>query len=122
MHLSFFYFDFSSIDKPTVVAVLLGQVVVIAALFILYKLYKSLIPIILKVLRKQKEADLPSYSHNVKKNTTESDDVNAAIAMALYLHFNKLHDKENYMMTIGRLSNSYSPWSSKVFSMRNLRR
>lgn len=49
-----------------------------------------------------------------------SDD-KAAIAMALYLYFNEIHDEESDIITVKRVSRTYSPWSSKLYSMRNLR-
>jgi Na+-transporting methylmalonyl-CoA/oxaloacetate decarboxylase gamma subunit len=45
---------------------------------------------------------------------------NAAIGMALYLYFNELHDKESNVMTIEKVSKRYSPWSSKIYGLRNL--
>jgi Na+-transporting methylmalonyl-CoA/oxaloacetate decarboxylase gamma subunit len=44
-------------------------------------------------------------------------DHSAAIAMALYLYF-ELHDEESNVITIDRVSRTYSPWSSKIYSMR----
>jgi glutaconyl-CoA/methylmalonyl-CoA decarboxylase subunit delta len=45
-------------------------------------------------------------------------DVNAAIAMAMYLYFQEVHDKESAVLTINRTSRSYSPWSSKIYGIR----
>ena len=53
-------------------------------------------------------------------DTTESDEVNAAIAMTIYLYFNELHDVESGVVTIKRISRHYSPWNSKLYHMRNL--
>lgn len=41
----------------------------------------------------------------------------AAIAMALYEHLNA-HDTENTILTINKIKKSYSPWSSKIYNMR----
>jgi hypothetical protein len=49
-------------------------------------------------------------------------EVNAAIAMALYLYQNDLHDFENAVLTMQRVSRTYSPWSSKIYSLRKLPR
>lgn len=56
---------------------------------------------------------------NQKEDLTVPGDVNAAIAMALYLYFNELHDEENTRLTIRKIPKTYSPWSSKIFGMRN---
>lgn len=47
-----------------------------------------------------------------------SGEINAAIAMALHLHFSALHDRENTVLTIERQHATYSPWSSKIYGVR----
>ena len=47
-----------------------------------------------------------------------SGEINAAIAMALYLYQVELHDEENTVLTIKKVSKAYSPWSSKIYTLR----
>jgi Na+-transporting methylmalonyl-CoA/oxaloacetate decarboxylase gamma subunit len=58
-----------------------------------------------------------------KTSTNESLDiegnVNAAIAMALYLHFGQIHDEESNIITIKKVTKNYSPWSSKIYGLMN---
>jgi hypothetical protein len=49
-----------------------------------------------------------------------SGEVNAAIAMAIYSYMSELHDVESGVITIRRVSKNYSPWSSKLYNMKNL--
>ncbi|MCM1521374.1 MAG: OadG family protein [Muribaculaceae bacterium] len=49
----------------------------------------------------------------------DSGEVIAAIAMALRDHL-EAHDKETAVLTINKVRRSYSPWSSKIYSMREL--
>jgi len=49
-----------------------------------------------------------------------SGDTNAAIALALHLCMNEMHDMESNVMTITNISRRYSPWSSKIYGLRNL--
>lgn len=42
----------------------------------------------------------------------------AAIAMALHLHFNSMHDEESEVITIEMPSAHYSPWAQKELTMR----
>ena len=49
----------------------------------------------------------------------DSGEVIAAIAMALRDHL-EAHDRENTVLTINKVRRSYSPWSSKIYSMRDL--
>ncbi len=53
----------------------------------------------------------------VAKNDVEGE-VHAAIAMALYLYSNELHDQENPVITMIKVSRTYSPWSSKIYGLR----
>jgi acyl-CoA synthetase (NDP forming) len=57
----------------------------------------------------------------LEKSEIPDRDNEAAIAMALYLYFNEMHDEESDIITVKRVSKTYSPWSSKLYSMRNLR-
>jgi glutaconyl-CoA/methylmalonyl-CoA decarboxylase subunit delta len=43
--------------------------------------------------------------------------VSAAIAAAVYLYLDEVHDKESGMMTIRKVSRTYSPWSSKIYGL-----
>ena len=45
-------------------------------------------------------------------------EINAAIGMALYLHFSELHDYESTVLTIKKVQKTYSPWSSKIYGLR----
>jgi glutaconyl-CoA/methylmalonyl-CoA decarboxylase subunit delta len=45
--------------------------------------------------------------------------VNAAIAMALHLHFDQIHDEESNIITIKKVTKNYSPWSSKIYGVMN---
>lgn len=42
----------------------------------------------------------------------------AAIAMALHLHFNSMHDEESEIITIDMPSAHYSPWAQKELTMK----
>ncbi len=46
----------------------------------------------------------------------------AAIAMALHLYFNGVHDEEPTQITIKNVERRYSPWNSKLYGMNNLHR
>ena len=42
----------------------------------------------------------------------------AAIATALHLHFNSMHDEESEVITINMPSKHYSPWAQKELTMK----
>ncbi len=45
-------------------------------------------------------------------------EVFAAIAMAMHEYQEDVHDVENTILTINRVKRSYSPWSSKIYTLR----
>ncbi len=46
-------------------------------------------------------------------------EVNAAIAAAIHLYRSEMHDYENTVLTISKVNRTYSPWSSKIYGVRN---
>lgn len=52
---------------------------------------------------------------------TDSGEVIAAIVMALHEHLNA-HDNENTVLTIDKVKRAYSPWSSKIYGLREIPR
>ena len=53
----------------------------------------------------------------VAKGDHDSGEEIAAISMALHEHFNT-HDNESFMLTVKKMKRAYSPWSSKIYSLR----
>lgn len=49
----------------------------------------------------------------------DSGEVIAAIAMALYDHLNA-HDQESSILTINKVRKAYSPWSSHIYTLRQM--
>ena len=68
-------------------------------------------------------------AHGVTKETAidegiaehDSGEEIAAIVMALHEHLNA-HDTENTILTINKVKRAYSPWSSKIYGLRELPR
>lgn len=57
----------------------------------------------------------------VSDTTHDSGEEIAAIVMALHEHLNA-HDNESTILTINKVKRAYSPWSSKIYSLRELPR
>lgn len=51
------------------------------------------------------------------KNSNIPAGDSAAIAAAIYLFMDEIHDKENRVVTIKRVSRTYSPWNSKIYGI-----
>ncbi len=75
-----------------------------------------------KVLHSRLRSRLRKMGQNILPHEELSipGDEAAAIAMALHLYFSELHDNEPTKLTIRRIPKLYSPWSSKLFGMRNI--
>lgn len=63
-----------------------------------------------------------------KKEATEkrlgqrSGEEFAAISMAMHEYLNDAHDVEDMIITINRVKRTYSPWSSKIYTLREIPR
>ncbi|MBE0666801.1 MAG: OadG family protein [Bacteroidales bacterium] len=108
-------------DSLTWIVVLVGISMVFLSLLTIYLFFRYVLTFILnfrlKSFARKKGIDPEEM---VTAKTMMSGEVNAAIAMALYSYFNELHDVESGIVTIKRVSKIYSPWSSKLYNMKNL--
>jgi hypothetical protein len=108
-------------DSLTWIVVLVGISIVFLSLLTIYLFFRYVLTFILnfrlKSFARKKGIDPAEI---VTAKTMMSGEVNAAIAMALYSYFNELHDVESGIVTIKRVSKIYSPWSSKLYNMKNL--
>ncbi len=96
---------------------LVGYGIVFTALIALVIVFVNL-PKLLQInlrskLKKQGKSSSNSENLNIEGN------VNAAIAMALYMHFDQIHDEESNIITIKKVTKNYSPWSSKIYGVMN---
>jgi len=109
------------LDSLTWTIVAVGIGIVFLSLLIVYWFFRYVLTFILNFRFRsfaRKRGIDPAEALTTK--TIQSGEVNAAIAMALYQYFNELHDVESGVMTIKRVSRHYSPWSSKLYNMKNL--
>jgi hypothetical protein len=111
--------SFVEIDPYGIGMTMIAMMVVFSALAVLYLIYKTSGHFFIKrgALAKKSGSEIAQVS--TKHGAEEmSGEVNAAIAMALYLYQNELHDYENTVLTINKVSRNYSPWSSKIYTLR----
>jgi Na+-transporting methylmalonyl-CoA/oxaloacetate decarboxylase gamma subunit len=107
---------FLKLDPLGIGMTVIGYVVVFVALLLLYLLFFNLTKVlqinVKRLLRREGKVV------EVKENLSISGEVNAAIAMALHLYYSEMHDKEDTVLTINQTSRTYSPWSSKIYGLR----
>ncbi len=68
--------------------------------------------------RVRPERETPVVPDAPKEEANESGEVFAAIAMALHEYQDNSHDLEDTVLTISRVARAYSPWSSKIYGLR----
>ena len=107
---------FLKLDPLGIGMTVIGYVVVFVALLLLYLLFFNLTKVlqinVKRLLRREGKVI------EVKEDLSISGEVNAAIAMALHLYYSEMHDKEDAVLTINKTSRTYSPWSSKIYGLR----
>lgn len=112
---------FSEMDPLGTGMTVISMSVVFISLALLYLIFKYISKIYridyrkVMVRRKTDQGEIEMIEEDL------TGEVNAAIAMALYLYRNELHDDENTVLTIKKVSRTYSPWSSKIYGNYNLR-
>lgn len=108
------------VDQSTWVITVVGWGIVFIALVLLIFIF-SAVPKILKI--KLKRTPKKEKKEIIDKKSGEkylSGDETAAIAMALHMFFNEQHDEESNVITIKTIQKRYSPWSSKIYGLRNV--
>jgi glutaconyl-CoA/methylmalonyl-CoA decarboxylase subunit delta len=76
-------------------------------------------------LFKKKKNDRSKLADEVKlpiKKVDDNEEVAAVIAYALHLYQQEIHDYDNMILTIQKVVWPYSPWSSKIYGLRQLPR
>ena len=95
--------------------------IVITILSLIYLVYKSLGKFYASYLERKKRKHQEANNDQPQKtgaSTEMSGEVNAAIAMALFLYQKELHDTENTVITLKKVAHKYSPWSSKIYGLK----
>ncbi len=113
-------FDFAKIDELAIIITVVGYVVVfisLAALVVVIGQIATLRDFYTRVKLRGKAK--PSETVEKPVQVSISADENAAICTALYLYFDEMHDEEKYVMTVKKVSRTYSPWSSKIYGVMN---
>ena len=109
-------------DPYGVIMAIVAMSVVFVALILLYLVFKKIgnKAIIKSHIKEAASKGDIADAASVRGKEFTSAEVFAAIAMALHLYRedNEAHDIENTILTIHKESKSYSPWSSKIYTLR----
>ncbi len=111
---------FGMVDPTGIGMAVIAMSVVFSALALLYGFFKNVAKLYTidysRLFARKKASATEKPADSPVEHTGE---VNAAIAMALHLYRNQLHDNENTVLTIRKVSRTYSPWSSKIYGVLN---
>jgi len=112
---------FKEVDPWGVGMTFIGMAVVFLSLILLYLLFMNISKFIAK---KSKPKEEKVQAVETKKHTSikTEEEIYTAIAVALHLYRSELHDQENTVLTINRVARTYSPWSSKIYGLRQFPR
>jgi Na+-transporting methylmalonyl-CoA/oxaloacetate decarboxylase gamma subunit len=108
---------FNELDPWGVGMAFVGMSVVFLSLLLLYVLFYNLTRLLI-IKRKSTLKKKGEPAGKIEKTGELTGEVNVAIATALHLYFNEIHDKESTVLTINRVARTYSPWSSKIYGLR----
>jgi len=111
--------SFVEFDPYGIGMTMIAMFVVFLSLAILFIIYKNMGRFFIRQSAASKKTDAGELKPSAGYSETEmSGEVNAAIAMAIHLYTSELHDYENTVLTIQKVSRNYSPWSSKIYTLR----
>ncbi len=96
-----------------------SMAVVFCGLCVLYLIFKQIGNASIRASQRRAEKAAAATGATVSANAgQESGEIFAAISMALYELSGDNHDIENTVLTIRKVQRRYSPWSSKIYSLR----
>ena len=115
----FSIFLLSGLSKFSFIVAFVGYLVVFLALVILVVIFINIPKLYHIQIRKKLKRKGKGIGHDEDCCMNISGETNAAIGLAIYMYLNELHDHENMVITIDKVSRRYSPWSSKIYGLTN---
>jgi glutaconyl-CoA/methylmalonyl-CoA decarboxylase subunit delta len=118
MKMLFIFLQFgTSISEPlssTQTSIFWGVVLTLVVLFFyfLYRTNKIVDAKKLSTAQNDTVRQSPNISAEIHEETA------AAIALAIHMYKTEMHDQESFTITLKKVSKIYSPWSSKIYTLR----
>jgi sodium pump decarboxylase gamma subunit len=109
---------FKRIDPYGFIMAVTAMSVVFLALILLYVVFKNYGKYNIRKNRERAEQTHGKQAAKAEEET--SAEIYAAIATAMHMYAmdDESHDIENTILTIARVTKNYSPWSSKIYTLR----
>lgn len=106
-------------DSTGIGITIMSMAIVICSLIVLSLLFMAFGKISQR-MHTQKRLKEYGIAHDDDNHEASSGEACAAIAAALYQYFNDRHDVEDTVLTMRKLKRAYSPWSSKLYGLRQV--
>jgi glutaconyl-CoA/methylmalonyl-CoA decarboxylase subunit delta len=113
--------DFSAISAEHLALAISCYVIVFLSLFLLSLVFGFLPKLRTRKLRKKLQQGGGVVNASIAGKMVPGE-VSAAVALAISMYFEELHDQETSILTIKKVGKSYSPWNSKIYNVTNLNR
>lgn len=111
--------NFQENDSWGIGMTITAMAVVFIGLIVLYLVFKQIGNAAIRASQRNAEKAAAATGQTISANAgQESGEIFAAISMALYEISDDNHDIENTVLTIRKVKRSYSPWSSKLYGLR----
>ena len=122
---------FAEQDPYGFIMAMMGMGIVFSILILTYIIFSNTPRLFSPAFRQKMKNLFKKKEQEVEKEVEElpaevpadallTGEVNAAIAAAIHLYRSELHDFEDTVLTMKKVSKTYSPWSSKIYGLRNL--
>ena len=116
--------SFRTLDGSGAILTIMAMAIVFGALLVLCLCFYAISKvgsIVSKVNKMRSQGVDPKTVSKEDAPAHDSGEEIAAIVMALHEHLNA-HDQENTILTINKVKKAYSPWSSKIYGLREIPR
>ena len=111
--------NFQKNDSWGIGMTITAMAVVFLGLLVLFLVFKQIGNAAMNASKRNAQKAAAADGQKVSENAgAESGEIFAAIAMALYELNDEHHDFESSILTIKKAQRNYSPWNSKVLSLR----
>ncbi len=112
---------FAKFDEHGFGMTLMAMGIVFSALLVLYLSFHAIGNVggTISKLNKRRAHGVTKEEASADELTVDSGEAIAAVVMALNEHLDA-HDAESAVLTINKVKRAYSPWSSKIYSLREV--
>jgi glutaconyl-CoA/methylmalonyl-CoA decarboxylase subunit delta len=118
MKILFIFLQFgASLSEPlssTQLSIFWVIIVTLIVLFVFFLYRTNKIVDAKNLLTSKKEV----AKHNPDAIAEINEETAAAIALAIHMYKTEMHDQESFTITLKKVSKIYSPWSSKIYTLR----